>query len=404
MSCSSILRVATVHTREMDILEKEDGKTELSGTEGTFLNLILETLDLQLKIVIAEDSEWGRLLPNGSWTGMVGKVYMNKADIAINLIGVTESRMRVVDYSTVYLTDDITFAIEKQGFASTSSALTRPFGWTIWTTMVVVLLLMPLLIRFILQTKDNYLHGLLKMFGGILKQPFSSIRDSFRHRIFMMSWLIYAMIMSFSYSSVLLSILTVPSVIPTVRNFKELSDAVVTKNYKAFFNKGTFHFEQLRNHEKKSYRMLAEYVSHNSWWMGKHPILFTPEINKQSAMATAKTILEVAAGPEEWKWNFLSDDSIMVYNFAIVINKGFCHKKRLNKVVSRVNSAGIYKKIMSDEIFQTWLPHPERRRILDKAIRPLSINDLHSAFVLYSFGIGISFLVFIIENICARYI
>ncbi|GBL97501.1 hypothetical protein AVEN_162960-1 [Araneus ventricosus] len=404
MTCSSVLRVATVVSREMEILKKEDGIIELSGIEGKFLNLILETLNLQLKVVIAEDHEWGRLLRNGSWTGMTGKIQQNKADIAINLIAITEPRNRVVDFSTVYLSDDITFAIEKQGFASTSTALIRPFVWGFWTIMFVVLFLMPILFRILLCAKDSYLNLLLKMLGTILKQSFSSKNNSFTHRILVITWLIYAMIISFSYSSVLLSILTIPSQIPTVRNFEELSDAVITQNYEAVFDKGTYVLDFLLHHESKRFNMLAEYAILNHWSMSAHPILFTPQINKRSAMVTARVLLQVVAGPEEWKWHFLSDDTILTYKFAIAMKKDFCLKKRLNTLISRVNSAGLYLKIMKDKEFQLWLPHPERRRTVNNTVRPLSFTDLIGAFASYLVGISISFLVLLFEIVCARFL
>ncbi|GBL97495.1 hypothetical protein AVEN_162956-1 [Araneus ventricosus] len=404
MTCSSVLRVATIHSSEMEILRKEDGRIELSGIEGKFLHLILETLNLQLKIVIAEDGEWGRLLRNGSWTGMIGKIQQNNADMAINFIAMTEPRTRVVDFSTVYFTDDVTFAIEKQGFASTSSAFIRPFAWSFWTVMFIVLFLMSLLFRFMLCAKDSYLNLLLKMLGAILKQSFGSKNNSFPHRILVITWLIYAMIISFSYSSVLLSILTIPSQIPTVQNFEELSDAVVTQNYGAFFDKGSFVLDYLLQQETKYLRMLAESSIRNNWSISTHSLLFTPQLNKQSAMVTARVVLQVAAGPEEWKWHFLSDDTILTYIFGIAMKKDFCHKKRVNTLISRVNSAGLYLKIMSDETFQLWLSHPEKRRTIDISVRPLSFTDVIGAFALYLTALSISFLVVIIEIVGNRFL
>ncbi|GBN57508.1 hypothetical protein AVEN_154745-1, partial [Araneus ventricosus] len=113
MDCPSILRVSVVPMKDLKVHRNEDGNVEFSGLQGRFLSTVLEAMKMPFQLVIAEDREWGRILPNGSWTGIIGNIQKGAADIADSYLGITEQRATVVDFSTVYLTDDITFAIKK---------------------------------------------------------------------------------------------------------------------------------------------------------------------------------------------------------------------------------------------------------------------------------------------------
>ncbi|GBN68745.1 hypothetical protein AVEN_148773-1 [Araneus ventricosus] len=138
MDCSSFLKVSVVLMKDLKARRKADGSHELSGIQGRFLGTILESMKTPFELVIAEDREWGRLLPNGNWTGMIGKIQTGAADIADSYIVITKQRASVVDFSTVYLTDDFTFAIKKPGPVSASLAFVRPFDFITWTLILTI--------------------------------------------------------------------------------------------------------------------------------------------------------------------------------------------------------------------------------------------------------------------------
>ncbi|GBM96688.1 hypothetical protein AVEN_111925-1 [Araneus ventricosus] len=90
MDCPSFLRVSVVLIKDLKVCRKADGSLELSGIQRRFLGTILESMKMPFQLVIAEDREWGRLLPNGNCTGMIGKIHTGAADIADSYIGKTE--------------------------------------------------------------------------------------------------------------------------------------------------------------------------------------------------------------------------------------------------------------------------------------------------------------------------
>ncbi|GIZ01608.1 acetoacetyl-CoA synthetase [Caerostris extrusa] len=52
--------------------------------------------------MIPEDGEWGRLKEDGNWTGIIGLVHSNKADVAIGHLTITPSRQRISGQRIAY--------------------------------------------------------------------------------------------------------------------------------------------------------------------------------------------------------------------------------------------------------------------------------------------------------------
>ncbi|KAF8773253.1 Glutamate receptor ionotropic like protein [Argiope bruennichi] len=331
MACPTEIRIATVLTRDMKVHKNEDGSIEFSGLHGRILDIILKAMKVEFKLLIPEDGEWGRLLPNGSWTGMIGKIQKNEADIAFNSISVNEERMKVVDFSKPYSTDYMTFAITKSEAVTTAWAFIYAF-------------------------------------------------DSF-------------------YSSVLLSILSVPSQIPTVINFKELSAAVVKGEYKCYSPKGSATLDAFFNSNKEYLEKLGHIILSNSWYSDNETLIENSQISRKSALISSREQLQMVAGPEDWKPNFLSEDNLIQQHCAVAIRKDYCRKEIINTLITRFNYAGLYSKILSDDHFLAWLAASDQRRIVIKEGKPLSLSILLGAFGLLLFGLGLSCIAFIGEVI-----
>ncbi|GIY39944.1 lig_chan-Glu_bd domain-containing protein [Caerostris darwini] len=369
MNCPPVIKVAICLSRELKLFRNDDGSITFSGIQGRFIDLILQALNLKFELVIAEDKESGRMLDDGNWTGTIGKIQRDEAEIALNFISISEPRSRIVDFSTVYMTDDISFAIKKPGTFPTSMAMVYPFKTSIWITTCVVLLLMPFVFRFVLLTKEIYINILLKLLGSVLGQSTFKNQGFLRYKIIICSWIIFGMILSLSYSAVLLSVLTFPSQIPVPRNIEELSKAIVKKNYKCFAPRGS---------------SLLDYLDVNS------------------AILTSRTLLQIVAGREAWKDSLLSEDSLISLMCAFPMKKGFCYKRKLNTLISRLNNAGLYLKIISDGSYKIWLSDPAAQRSSTSAEQPLSCTDLTGAFLILLTGLIFALLILTMETAQAR--
>lgn len=54
-------------------VDRDDfGKKTLSGLTGHMLHFVVNSMGLKYQVTFPNDQQWGTLLPNGSWTGMIG--------------------------------------------------------------------------------------------------------------------------------------------------------------------------------------------------------------------------------------------------------------------------------------------------------------------------------------------
>ena len=69
------------------------------------MQIILKELNVESKIKLREDGEWG-ILKNGSWNGMIGALVRREIDIATGAITVITDRSNVVDFSITIFNED----------------------------------------------------------------------------------------------------------------------------------------------------------------------------------------------------------------------------------------------------------------------------------------------------------
>ncbi|XP_055947062.1 probable glutamate receptor [Argiope bruennichi] len=400
MNCPPGLRVATTPARNLIIQKNDNGNMTFGGTDGIFLEIILKALHQKFKLVISPDNELGRLLPNGSWTGMIGLIERGEADIAYNCLAITEGRAKVVDFSVAYDTDQVIFAIKKLGTFTTPMSFIYPFDSAVWISTLLTLMIMPIAFRVVSQVQETYFHLFIKLLGAILGKSLDLNEDSWKCRILIYSWSIFSFIMAFSYTAVFFAILSVPSEIPNVKNFEELSNAVSKRGFKVVTAKGSAAHYLLLHSEKEHLRLIGEAIYRNNWYIDpRTPLFESTKIDIDSAHIGLKSKLQMIAGPEERKHHFLSDDSLTILPMAVAMKKNFCLARKLNTIIYRLSSAGLYRKILSDDHFRKWLAFSEKQRVVHHKIEPLSVKLLSVAFVILSCGLILGLMALIGEII-----
>ncbi|GFT36797.1 uncharacterized protein NPIL_471651 [Nephila pilipes] len=396
MDCPKLIRVTTFDSKEMKVHKNGNGEYTFSGLEGRYLDTLLKALNLQFEVILPKEKEWGRQLDDGNWTGMIGKIQKGSADLALNYLSMNEQRAKVVDFSTVYTSEEITFVIEKPGTYPVSMAFLYPFDTVIWITICIILLLMPLFLLYLFRTKDTYSRVFMLLLGSLLGNASCTNHDTFKYRVMALSWSIFGMILTFSYSAVLLSVLTVPFEIPVVKHFKELSEAVLKRNYKCYVPKGSVTLDVLVNNEKDHLRLLGLAAVNNNWYLNMDDSSKKQQMTKRSALLTPRSLLKLVAGLEKWKRDYLSSDSLVSLKFVAAMKKDFCYKRKINSLISRFNSAGVYMKILKEESFKFLMNNSKFREMTLEA-KPLKASDFIGLFMLTLIGLTLGICAFLSE-------
>ncbi|EZA57395.1 ObirIr8a [Ooceraea biroi] len=79
-----------------------DAKEIWEGYCIDFVEKLSEKMHFDYDLVIPEDKEFGRRLPNGEWTGLIGDLVKGETDIVVAALTMTSEREEVIDFVAPY--------------------------------------------------------------------------------------------------------------------------------------------------------------------------------------------------------------------------------------------------------------------------------------------------------------
>ncbi|GIY54816.1 hypothetical protein CEXT_77411 [Caerostris extrusa] len=182
---------------------------------------------------------YGDPLPDGNFTGMVGMVQREEVDLAMTYLAMNEIRSKVINFSMPYYADRISFITSKPENSKQNLALLQVSDAPTWIAMVIVLIVMSVLFA---KFKGSVGNNLFRLMGTVVGQSLNIGNGSLRSRILLAAWLLFALVISLSYSVTLLSHLIQPAKVAPIRTFHELSRAVQSEVIRYMLLRLTFHF------------------------------------------------------------------------------------------------------------------------------------------------------------------
>ncbi|GFQ78549.1 glutamate receptor ionotropic, delta-2 [Trichonephila clavata] len=378
-----------------------DGELKLSGAEGRLLDIISHALRSCLEIVVPEDNKFGQQGPDGNWTGVIGMVQRGEVDLGMGFLGMTEERAAVVDFSTVYTIDGTTFVIGKPSPIPAAFAYLYPFQLVLWASLAAFLFLMPFVFMLMMDHKSSYVSLFLELFGSLMTQALSVKNDSMRSRILLMSWVIFAYIISLSYSALLLSFMSVPLQREQVKDFLQLSNAVGKGRIKATVFYGSIVESFLLSSEQVHLKFLGESIKKNAWYCyNLKPGFHKDIVNEHKALLGPRVITRIFFGSGESE-EIISEDTLVSLNIALAVDKNFCCKKEMDQVLSRIRSMGLFEKFVKDETQKLELQTSKEVSEIDDEMQ-IHVEDLFGAMMFLLIGYILSFLSLLGEILCNR--
>ncbi|XP_020285886.1 ionotropic receptor 25a isoform X1 [Pseudomyrmex gracilis] len=83
-------------------MRNEEGKEIWEGYCIDFVKKLSEVMQFDYDLVIPEDEEFGKKLPNGEWSGLIGDLAKGETDIAVAALTMTSEREEVIDFVAPY--------------------------------------------------------------------------------------------------------------------------------------------------------------------------------------------------------------------------------------------------------------------------------------------------------------
>ncbi|XP_042204109.1 ionotropic receptor 21a-like [Homarus americanus] len=162
---------------------------------------------------------WGVMNENETWSGMMGRLSRNEADIGVANLFLTLGRLGAVDYSAPYDAEVSCFMVRSDPPAPRWLSLALPFEWVTWMTLLVGLVVTGLLL-FCLASLSARCGGEVRSLQSLLGCYFYAFGLHFREpqlvapwryntRIFVSFLWLYTIIITTAYCSNLTAFLTV---------------------------------------------------------------------------------------------------------------------------------------------------------------------------------------------------
>ncbi|CAG7824300.1 unnamed protein product [Allacma fusca] len=227
------LKVSGIVLPPYMILDKGSGKI-MGGTFCLLFEVVSKYYNFSYDMS-TDPKPTGSLLPNGSWTGMMGDIYHGKKDIGM-CIHVTSSRYEHLDYTTYMFTEQALFLLAHPVTNVKWNALISPFTPQVWFYFMTSFFLMVLVFYLVFKTGDLYpvnnnckysKEKTSEIVYQAFMHPFRIAIDQDsvvpkRGRILTGFWLLFVLVLSTGYKDKLVSFLTFPEPDPIPRNLKEV--------------------------------------------------------------------------------------------------------------------------------------------------------------------------------------
>ncbi|KAF8778045.1 Glutamate receptor ionotropic like protein [Argiope bruennichi] len=394
MECRLKTNVAVVHLPYvMSVNISEDGTVNVGEYAGKYLKVVLEALKIEYRIVPEKSKLFGHLLPNGSWTGMIGMIQRGEADLAFTHIDLTEERSKVVDFSTPYNMDACIFVSIMPGKIKSTFGFLHPFDLNTWIAILLTFCIMAILFA-LFQNRYSLFEIFFRLFADFLQQNSMPVVGSLKYKIVFLTWLLFVTVITFSWSATLLSFLIEPKRDNMVRTFKELSKAVQSGTHRATLDDVNLPF--LLNSEDDDLKILGQIVIRNEWLIHVSKRGTGAYINYRAAEVMYRSAAEMLFGNRDDL--YISEDTLYVIPTAFAYGKNFCCSSKLNSIILRLSSAGLHDKLLGDNTLKYFLK--TAKELNDESTDfSLSLTDLFGIFILLGVGMILSFIVFLGEII-----
>ncbi|XP_045615376.1 glutamate receptor ionotropic, delta-2 isoform X1 [Procambarus clarkii] len=235
----SLLKVSTFEW-EPSVLYYRDvtGKLQFPyGIDIEVVNALSSVINFTVVFEEPPSGEfWGVMSENGSWSGMMGKLFRNEADLGVANLFLTLGRLGAVDYSAPYDAEVSCFMVRTDPPAPQWLSLALPFQGATWATLMGGVMAAGLVVFCLASLGARCGGGEVKSLESLVFAYFFSFSMHFRDpqavlprrnhmRIFVSFLGLYAIIITTAYSSNLTAFLTVTRSPQSMDTIKELCDS-----------------------------------------------------------------------------------------------------------------------------------------------------------------------------------
>nr|VZI21703.1 unnamed protein product [Spirometra erinaceieuropaei] len=268
------LRIGCLQARgfvEDGSLDENGFLQNASGFQIDLLQLLQEQFQFGFELVTPADGEYGRKLPNGSWTGLIGLVVRGEVEFAVGPITISAERAKAIQFMEHFQSAHLAVFYRTPAESSNLVRMATPFHWQTWTLIIASIFLTSGLIcclsrcspfsawnlrllgavsdevslwdnlwntfeAFVMQgevfLESDFIKAKACFDANFLNPPsghaYSAAQEfyplAYSSRILMASWWMYVVLLQAAYQAELVAFLSSSEVIPPFETLEELAD------------------------------------------------------------------------------------------------------------------------------------------------------------------------------------
>ncbi|CAD6188888.1 unnamed protein product [Caenorhabditis auriculariae] len=402
---SRTLKVTSILERPY-VIEKfsPNGKTIYEGFCVDLLDKLAEMLHFDYQLKIVKDNKYGEQI-NGTdqWDGMIGEILRGDADMAVAPITVTATRLEVIDFTDPFLQLGISMLMRQPGHKSTSS-LTRflyPLSESVWIYSLIATVLTSLIVNLaaVFSQKEsaaefNVLNSVWYLVCISLRAGSGYNCQAGATRFISTVWFTFTLILIAQYTANFAALLTIDRKSMPFHSFEELGNQS-DYNFGAILGGSTMQFFKYSRIE--TFSRLWERMQSAS------PSVFV----KTNHEGVQKVLAE--------KYVFLMESATLDYQvtqncnltrvgnvvlgsngYSIGLPKGSKWREKLTRQILDLNEKGIIL-MLKNNWWKKTQTECEEALPSDNQIA-LGMENVYGLFLLLALGIGIGFLISVLEN------
>nr|XP_054922066.1 glutamate receptor ionotropic, delta-2-like [Dermacentor andersoni] len=133
MAADHSLRVSSFNYPPYHVITEQGLNVPVKGICGEILAAITRSLKRNYTITFPLDSFWGLLKPDGNWTGVLGMLQRDEADLALSVINPTSEKKDVaVESETILPIEIMILAGRQSSHESNILGIIQIFPWEVW--------------------------------------------------------------------------------------------------------------------------------------------------------------------------------------------------------------------------------------------------------------------------------
>lgn len=253
------LVVTTLRTQPYFMLKltpnKQEGNDQYEGYAVDLIHELSRIVGFKYRFKEVDDGKYGARAkhPNGTeyWNGMIGEIISGKADLAIVDLTITSSREEAVDFTLPFMNTGISILFKKPtNKVTTLFSFLSPFSLDVWVYVLcaysgvsIILFVVGRISPYewtnpypcrqedsaVIQNSFSLLNSFWFTIGSLMQQGSDLAPKSMSTRAMAGIWYFFTLIMISSYTANLAAFLTVEKIVYPIENAKDLSEQTEIK-------------------------------------------------------------------------------------------------------------------------------------------------------------------------------